>query len=393
MDFIDITQQEKEQKFLNRENNLNLYELFVLAKEIRHREDDEPEPSTKDGFEYVREEAYKLNVILDSYKIDPEELKEREYYNYLMEYTQKYIASQKKKPTLINNIKIMLQNSKLNSAEKFQSTLKKWMDLHRLVHHATSYYKENEDNIKNLTKTLDSGEIKAIIDKYIHVGRGEHETSLLLENNERIRTLTYGEIKAIFDKYGTSNLLRMYLRNVNDGPKKTLRQAQEEANVLADELNKEKLKEEEEEKLKKEKDKEEKEAGKQTAKCPICLEKFDDKDLTSCKECVNRHKFHSICPDQQREGPDQQREEVSKCPTCRSKNIKTCDTTNDIFSGGKKKRKIKSFKKRRDKSLSTTQKVSGGRRCRSTGATGSTQKRKKTIRKKRKNKKRTRRFR
>jgi hypothetical protein len=77
------------------------------------------------------------------------------------------------------------------------------------------------------------------------------------------------------------------------------------------------------------------------AECPICFEKINDE---SCRVCENGHKFHNICP-------SLQNNEVTKCPSCRSEVITSCNNINkynDIASGRKKTRKrIKSYKKRK----------------------------------------------
>lgn len=91
-----------------------------------------------------------------------------------------------------------------------------------------------------------------------------------------------------------------------------------------------------------------------TAECPICFNLITN--TTSCKVCENGHKFHSTCH-------QEQETEVSRCPTCRSYITSPCSNTDDVFTGGKKKRKtkkkirkIKSFKKRREKNKRKTRK-------------------------------------
>jgi hypothetical protein len=76
------------------------------------------------------------------------------------------------------------------------------------------------------------------------------------------------------------------------------------------------------------------------AECPICFEKINDE---SCRVCENGHKFHNICP-------SLRNNEVTKCPSCRSEVITSCNNINkynDIASGGKTRKRIKSYKKRK----------------------------------------------
>ena len=71
------------------------------------------------------------------------------------------------------------------------------------------------------------------------------------------------------------------------------------------------------------------------AVCPICNEKVND---DRCRVCQIGHKFHNFCY-------REQTIETTKCPECRSENIKSCKGNyNNTFSGGKNK-KIRNTKK------------------------------------------------
>jgi hypothetical protein len=76
------------------------------------------------------------------------------------------------------------------------------------------------------------------------------------------------------------------------------------------------------------------------AQCSICDEKICD---DRCRVCQIGHKFHNFCY-------DDQRIETTKCPTCRSTNIKPCyENYNDTFSGGKTRKQKKKTRKQKKK--------------------------------------------
>ena len=81
--------------------------------------------------------------------------------------------------------------------------------------------------------------------------------------------------------------------------------------------------------------------------CPICFETINDE---RCRMCENYHKFHNKCD-------ANQVEEITECPTCRSKNIKPCiyksnlgisfGNYDDVYSGGKRKHKSRKTNRKR----------------------------------------------
>jgi len=314
------------------ENSLNREELLVLANEIRRRHEGYVDVWRDSGYNYLEEELFELyHILITDFDLDPSE-KNFNFFLTRLKEVKTYILRKKKNPTTITKkIYRNLSISKFKKAEKLQSILEKLVNLNLLIRMATAYFEQEKEKEK----------------------RNEN-TDLDLDN---IGRLDSQQIQEMFNKYGILNIFIMYKLNMDTKIALSLK-AHEEANKIAEEANKiaNAVK----------KKKEEEEAGKKPAVCPICMDVITDPE--TCRQCKNGHKFHSICY------PDLQTKEETKCPLCRiDVSNEPCETTNDIFSG--------------DKSLSTTQKVSGGRRCRST------QKRKKTIRKKRKNKKRTRRFR
>jgi hypothetical protein len=83
------------------------------------------------------------------------------------------------------------------------------------------------------------------------------------------------------------------------------------------------------------------------AVCPICDEIIND---DRCRVCQIGHKFHNLCY-------SDQRIETTKCPICRSENIKPCKGNyNDTFSGGKNKKQKRKTKKRKIKKTRKTKK-------------------------------------
>lgn len=87
------------------------------------------------------------------------------------------------------------------------------------------------------------------------------------------------------------------------------------------------------------------------AQCPICDEYICD---DRCRVCQIGHKFHNFCYEEQKE----QRIETTRCPTCRSTNIKQCyGNYNDTFSGGKIKKQKKKTRKQNKKTRKTKKKI------------------------------------
>ena len=75
----------------------------------------------------------------------------------------------------------------------------------------------------------------------------------------------------------------------------------------------------------------------ETAEWPICYEEI--KDVNNCVSCKNGHKFHNTCISQT--------QNKNVCPVCRNDKITKCKNTNNVFSGGKRRRtrKYKKVKK------------------------------------------------
>lgn len=85
------------------------------------------------------------------------------------------------------------------------------------------------------------------------------------------------------------------------------------------------------------------------AECPICYETINDE---RCRMCANHHKFHNKCY-------PEQVEETNECPTCKNKKIEPCiynsksgipyGNYNDVYSGGKRKRKSRKTNRKRNR--------------------------------------------
>jgi hypothetical protein len=83
--------------------------------------------------------------------------------------------------------------------------------------------------------------------------------------------------------------------------------------------------------------------------CPICFETINDE---RCRMCENHHKFHNKCY------PEQEKE-TDECPTCKNKDIEPCiynsksgipyGNYNDVYSGGKRKRKSRKTNRKRNR--------------------------------------------
>ena len=74
------------------------------------------------------------------------------------------------------------------------------------------------------------------------------------------------------------------------------------------------------------------------AECPICMEKIEDS--SNCLVCGNGHKFHHFCLT----GPGTN-SRITSCPVCRDTKIRQCKNVDDVFSGGKKSRKTRKYKR------------------------------------------------
>ena len=74
------------------------------------------------------------------------------------------------------------------------------------------------------------------------------------------------------------------------------------------------------------------------AVCPICLEEIEDG--SNCLSCHNGHKFHNFCSSEH--GTNSR---ITSCPVCRDRSIRPCKNVNDIFSGGKRKRRTRRNRK------------------------------------------------
>jgi hypothetical protein len=227
-------------------------------------------------------------------------------------------------------------------------------DILRKKNNPTSITKRIYRNLP-ISKFKKTEKLQSILEKFVNLNLLIRMAEAYFEQEKEkpdlvhrdIGRLDSQQIQQMFNKYGISNIFIMYKLKMDT--KKASLEAQMEAMDIHEMVKVVKV-------------------GDKNAQCPICYE--DIKDLKTCRQCRKcRNKFHSRCN-------SDQEIEVSECPFCRHTETRPCYNTINAHGNNDT-----------TKSLSTTQKVSGGRRCRST------QKRKKTIRKKRKNKKRTRRFR